>query len=152
MTSGKETSTAVSHALGAGYRAIDSAEWYANEQEVGSAIRSHLKANPDVRREDLWFTTKLKTNNGYDATRKAIKKSVERSGLGYIDLYLLHSPYGGKAKREECWRAVVDAVQDGEVRVGGVSNFGVKHVSSTLGHLAVGSASATSVRVARWLE
>lgn len=129
MTSGKETSSAVSHALSAGYKAIDSAEWYANEREVGSAILSHLKADSNLKREDVWFTTKLKTNNGYDATRNAIKKSVERSGLGYIDLYLLHSPYGGKAKREECWRAVVDAVEDGEVRVAGVSNFGVKHVS-----------------------
>ena len=50
-------------------------------------------------------------------------------GLGYIDLYLLHSPYGGEAKRLECWRAVEDAIAEGEVKSGGVSNFGIKHVS-----------------------
>ena len=49
--------------------------------------------------------------------------------MGYIDLYLLHSPYGGKQKRLECWRAVEDAIHEGEVKCGGVSNFGVKHVS-----------------------
>lgn len=52
-------------------------------------------------RKDLWFTTKLKTNSSYEATRRAIKKSLEESELDYIDLYLLHSPYGGKKKRLE---------------------------------------------------
>lgn len=106
----------------------DSAEWYANEKEVGSAILSYLNQNTDAKREDIWFTTKLKENRGYDETRRKIRQSVEKSGLGYLDLYLLHSPYGGRAKRLECWRAVEDAVAEGEVRAGGVSNFGVKHV------------------------
>lgn len=128
MTSGRETSTAVSHALSAGYRAIDSAEWYANEKEVGSAILSYLKAEKEVTREDIWFTTKLKSNVSYDDTRKKIKRSIKESGLGYLDLYLLHSPYGGKTRRLECWRAVEDAIDAGEVRAGGVSNYGVKHV------------------------
>ncbi|PMD29224.1 Aldo/keto reductase [Hyaloscypha variabilis F] len=133
MTSGNETSKAVTHALEAGYRGFDSAEWYANEREVGSAITSYLSssANKDIRlrREDIWFTTKLKTNSSYDATRKAIKRSLQRSGLEYLDLYLLHSPYGGREKRRECWRAVEDAIEEGVVRCGGVSNFGVRHVS-----------------------
>jgi diketogulonate reductase-like aldo/keto reductase len=87
--------------------------------------------NKDIRlrREDIWFTTKLKTNSSYDATRKAIKRSLQRSGLEYLDLYLLHSPYGGREKRRECWRAVEDAIEEGVVRCGGVSNFGVRHVS-----------------------
>lgn len=110
---------------------MDSAEWYANEHETGSAILKYLKS-PDnteaLKREDIWFTTKLKTNTGYDATRKSIKKSIEKSGLGHIDLYLLHSPYGGKQRRLECWKAVEDAIADGEIRAGGVSNYGVKHV------------------------
>ena len=129
MTSGRETETAVSTALTAGYLAFDSAEWYANEAQVGSAMNKYLNANKNVKREDLWFTTKLKTNTSYDATRKAVKDSLKRSGLDYIDLYLLHSPYGGKQRRLECWRAVEDAIADGEVRAGGVSNYGVKHVS-----------------------
>jgi len=66
------------------------------------------------------------SNGTYEQARKSIKQSVQRSGLGYIDLFLLHSPYGGKRARLESWRAVEDAIDDGEVRVGGVSNFGVK--------------------------
>lgn len=131
LTSGRETSQAVTWALEAGYRAFDSAEWYANEQEVGSAISKFVSAN-GLRRGDVWFTTKLKTNGGYDATRKSIKRSIKACGLGYLDLYLLHSPYGGRGKRLECWRAVEDAIEDGEIRAGGVSNFGVKHVSLLL--------------------
>ncbi|CZR65545.1 probable 2,5-diketo-D-gluconic acid reductase A [Phialocephala subalpina] len=135
MTSGRETSNAVTYALQAGYRAVDSAEWYANEHETGSAILKYLKS-PDnstgLKREDIWFTTKLKMNTSYDATRKSIKKSIEKSGLGYIDLYLLHSPYGGKQRRLECWKAVEDAIGDGEIRAGGVSNYGVKHLQELL--------------------
>jgi aryl-alcohol dehydrogenase-like predicted oxidoreductase len=132
MTSGNETSRAVRYALQAGYRAVDSAEWYANEREVGTSILSFLSSAENkvgLKREDIWFTTKLKSNVDYDTSRKKIKESVKRSGLGYVDLYLLHSPYGGKDRRRECWRAVEDAVLEGEVKVGGVSNFGVRHVS-----------------------
>ncbi len=132
MTSGRETEAAVRWALEAGYRAIDSAEWYANEHEVGSAVRAFLGSKENTQgldRGDIWFTTKLKTNTGYDATREAIKRSIKQSGLEYLDLYLLHSPYGGKRRRLECWAAVEDAVRDGEIRSAGVSNYGVKHVS-----------------------
>ncbi|KAL3427913.1 aldo/keto reductase [Phlyctema vagabunda] len=132
MTSGRECSNAVTYALKAGYKAIDSAEWYANEREVGSSISKFLAGNPGTKREDLWFTTKLKTNSSYDATRKSIKESIRKSGLGYLDLYLLHSPYGGKTKRLECWKAVEDAIEAGEVRCGGVSNYGVKHLEELL--------------------
>jgi diketogulonate reductase-like aldo/keto reductase len=135
MTSGRETSNAVTQALENGYRAIDSAEWYANEKEVGTAITKFLSSSANsssLKREDIWFTTKLKTNSSYDATRKAVKESIRKSGLGYIDLYLLHSPYGGKSRRLECWRAVEDAIEDGEIRAGGVSNYGVKHVCTCL--------------------
>jgi diketogulonate reductase-like aldo/keto reductase len=136
MTSGNETSRAVSHALSAGYRGFDSAEWYANEREVGSAINSYLTSSANkhlgLQRREVWFTTKLKTNSSYDATRKGIKRSLERSKLEYLDLYLLHSPYGGKEKRLECWRAVEDAIEEGVVRAGGVSNFGVRHVRMLL--------------------
>lgn len=129
MSSGRETETMVLHALEAGYRGFDSAEWYANEKEAGRGILKYLQNHNRLRREDIWFTTKLHPNVGYDDTRKKIKQSIKESGLGYIDLYLVHSPYGGAQKRRDCWRAVEDAVAEGEVRVGGVSNFGVRHVS-----------------------
>ncbi|TVY57974.1 putative oxidoreductase, partial [Lachnellula suecica] len=132
MTSGSSCANAVSSALHAGYHAVDSAEWYGNEAEVGSAINSFLNRNGGVKREDIWFTTKLKTNSGYDETRRKIRDSIRKSGLGYIDLYLLHSPYGGRSKRAQCWQAVVDAVAEGQVRAGGVSNFGVRHLEQLL--------------------
>lgn len=111
---------------------FDSAQMYRNEAQVGSSISSFLASSSNttsLQRSDVFFTTKLASNTSYDATRKSIKQSLQQCGLGYIDLFLLHSPYGGKAKRLECWKAVEDAIDDGEIKTGGVSNFGVKHVS-----------------------
>jgi diketogulonate reductase-like aldo/keto reductase len=102
---------------------------YHNERAVGSSILSFLAANPDVKREEIHYTTKLASNDGYEKARKSIKQSVKECGLGYIDLFLIHSPYGGKRLRLESWRAVEDAIEEGEVRIGGVSNYGEKHVS-----------------------
>lgn len=111
---------------------IDSAQMYDNERESGKAILDFLasSANSDsLKREDIHFTSKLASNSSYDAARKAISRSVKECGLGYIGLFLLHSPYGGKRARLESWRAVEDAIDDGEIRIGGVSNYGIKHVS-----------------------
>lgn len=103
---------------------------YHNEREVGQAIKGFLSANTSITRDDVWYTTKLASNGSYDATRKSIKQSLRACGLGKIDLFLLHSPYGGKKARLESWQAVEDAIDDGEIGSGGVSNFGVKHVST----------------------
>jgi len=105
---------------------------YANERQVGEAICEYLTNNETITRKDIWFTTKLKTNTSYATTRKSIKKSIQQCGLGHLDLYLLHSPYGGKVARLDCWRAVEDAIDEGEVKAGGVSNFGVKHLRELL--------------------
>lgn len=131
LMSGKETSSAVTHALNAGYRAVDSAQMYHNEREVGSSILEFLKSNPDVEREDIHYTSKLASNSDYARARRSITESVKECGLGYIDLFLLHSPYGGSKARAESWRAVEDAIQAGEVKTGGVSNFGEKHVRNS---------------------
>lgn len=128
LMSGNEASKAVQYALEAGYRALDSAQMYHNERDVGNAISSYLKSHPELQREDIHYTSKLASNSDYDRARKSISKSVKECGLGYIDLFLLHSPYGGKQARLESWRAVEDAIQDGEVKIGGVSNYGPKHV------------------------
>lgn len=101
---------------------------YRNEKEVGSTILNFLSNNSQLKREDFHFTSKLASNSSYDAARTSIKRSVQQCGLGYIDLFLLHSPYGGKAARLASWKAVEDAIADGEVKTGGVSNYGVKHV------------------------
>ncbi|KAK5058897.1 hypothetical protein LTR84_011161 [Exophiala bonariae] len=132
LMSGREASSAVTEALSCGYRAVDSAQMYRNEKDCGQAIRSFLNDKSlntaGLTREDIFFTSKLATNTSYEAARKSISQSVKTSGLGYIDLFLLHSPYGGKQARLSSWRAVEDAIKDGEVKIGGVSNFGVKHL------------------------
>lgn len=102
---------------------------YHNERQCGQAVKSYL-ASSGLKREDVWFTTKLASNSDYETVRKSIKQSIRASGLDYVDLFLLHSPYGGKKARLESWRAVEDAIQDKEIRTGGVSNYGVKHVRS----------------------
>jgi diketogulonate reductase-like aldo/keto reductase len=115
---------------------IDSAQMYHNEKESGKAISDFLSSSDNtnsLKREDIHFTSKLASNSPYDAARKSISRSVQECGLGYIDLFLLHSPYGGKKARLESWRAVEDAIDDGEIRIGGVSNYGVKHVSTIPG-------------------
>jgi diketogulonate reductase-like aldo/keto reductase len=105
---------------------------YHNEKESGKAISDFLSSDANtesLKREDIHFTSKLASNSAYDTARKAIKRSVKECGLGYIDLFLLHSPYGGKQARLDSWKAVEDAIYDGEVKIGGVSNYGIKHVS-----------------------
>ncbi|TKA27229.1 hypothetical protein B0A50_04566 [Salinomyces thailandicus] len=132
LMSGGEASTAVKHALDAGYRAVDSAQMYHNEKEVGHAVLDYLKSHPALKREDIHYTTKLASNSDYSRARASISKSVKECGLGYVDLFLLHSPYGGKQARLDSWRAVEDAIKDGEVKTGGVSNFGQKHITELL--------------------
>ncbi|KAK4896643.1 hypothetical protein LTR27_005563 [Elasticomyces elasticus] len=132
LMSGSEASSAVKHALEAGYRAVDSAQMYRNEKQVGRSISEFLKAHPDVKREEIHYTTKLASNSDYSRARKSISQSVNECGLGYIDLFLLHSPYGGKQARLDSWRAVEDAIKDGEVKIGGVSNYGEKHIEELL--------------------
>jgi len=135
LTSGQEAAQAVRWALEAGYRGIDSAQMYHNEKESGHSILAFLASDANtagLAREDIHFTSKLASNSTYDAARKSIKKSVSACGLGYIDLFLLHSPYGGKRARLESWRAVEDAIDEGEVKIGGVSNYGVKHLEELI--------------------
>ncbi|KAF2269258.1 Aldo/keto reductase [Lojkania enalia] len=135
LASGHEASKSVRWALETGYRGIDSAQMYHNEKESGQAILDFLSSDTNtnsLQREDIHFTSKLASNSAYDTARKAIKRSVEECGLGYIDLFLLHSPYGGKKARLESWRAIEDAIDDGEIKIGGVSNYGVKHLQELL--------------------
>ncbi|KAK4189145.1 NADP-dependent oxidoreductase domain-containing protein [Podospora australis] len=133
MMSPAETKRAVRSALIAGYRGFDSAQWYGNEKETGQAINAFL-ADPALNKEgltrqDIFYTTKLRSNStSREQVRKSIQKSVKECGLGYVDLFLLHSPYGGKEARRESWAAVLEAVEAGEVKSAGVSNYGVGHL------------------------
>lgn len=101
---------------------------YENEHACGKAISDWLEDHPQITREEIFYTTKLKTNVSRIDTVDKIKKSLKTSTLSYIDLYLLHSPIGGPQVREECWRGCMDAKEYGWVKSIGVSNYGVKHI------------------------
>lgn len=128
-----EVARIVPLALQKGYRGFDSAQMYDNEGVAGRAIIKFLsspKNTTELTREDIFYTTKLAENSeNYHQVRDSISRSLARCNLGYIDLVLLHSPYGGKKARLVSWRAVEDAILAGQVRMGGVSNFGAHHVS-----------------------
>ncbi|KAI1802468.1 aldo-keto reductase family 1 member E1 [Daldinia bambusicola] len=138
MMSRQEAKAAVGWALAAGYRGFDCAQMYRNEREAGQAIREHLSGlngstAGDLTRLDIFYTSKLANNStSYQTVRRSIRQSVEACGLGYIDLFLLHSPYGGREARLTSWKAVEDAIDEGEVKSGGVSNYGVKHIEELM--------------------
>ncbi|KAF4122212.1 Aldo/keto reductase, related to diketogulonate reductase [Geosmithia morbida] len=134
MMSGVEAKRAIPWALSVGYRAFDCAQMYDNEAEAGGAITKFLSSSANnttgLTRQDIFYTSKLASNSdSYDSVRRSIRRSVDVCGLGYIDLFLLHSPYGGRHARLESWRAVEDSIDAGEIRMGGVSNYGVKHIN-----------------------
>lgn len=107
---------AVSDALETGYRLIDTAAAYANEEAVGAAI-----AKSSVAREDIFVTSKLWVDHfTYEKAKQGIDDSLRKLGLDYLDLYLLHQPYGDVVG---AWRALEEAQQAGKIRSIGVSNF-----------------------------
>lgn len=137
LMSRQEVKAAVPWALAAGYRGFDSAQMYRNEREAGQAIREYLSGSNgstgDLTRLDVFYTSKLASNStSYQTVRRSIRQSVEACGLGYIDLFLLHSPYGGREARLTSWKAVEDAIDEGEVKSGGVSNYGVRHIEELI--------------------
>ncbi|TFK50208.1 Aldo/keto reductase [Heliocybe sulcata] len=129
---GRDAYNAVKWALEAGYRHIDSAEWYENERECGQAILDFCK-DTSTPRSTIFYTTKLKSNSGYEATKRAIERSLKACGLGYMDLYLMHSPIGGPQAREEAWKAICEAQSEGKLKSAGVSCFGVRHLKEMVG-------------------
>ncbi|KAK0444049.1 NADP-dependent oxidoreductase domain-containing protein [Armillaria borealis] len=128
---GADAYNAVTCALETGYRHIDSAEWYENEKECGQAILDFCR-KAEVPRSNVFFTTKLKMNRGYAQTKKAIQRSLDACGLGYIDLYLIHGPFGGPQARKDSWRAICDAQKDGHLKSIGISTFGIRHIQDLL--------------------
>ncbi|KZV99197.1 Aldo/keto reductase [Exidia glandulosa HHB12029] len=111
-------------AFKAGYRHVDSAQVYRNEDQVGEAIR---KSGLD--RKDLFITSKVVSRNqGYDLTITGVNESLERFGLDYLDLFLIHDPLGGKEKRLATWRALIKLRDEGKLKSIGVSNYGVHHL------------------------
>ncbi|KAM0414595.1 hypothetical protein ACHAPT_013556 [Fusarium lateritium] len=132
----KESTNAVRLGLLSGYRGFDCAQMYRNERQAGKAISDFLSSGENstgLKREDIFYTSKLAScDESYDTVRRSIKKSVDESGLSYIDLFLLYSPYGGKEARLTSWKALEDAIDDGEIRSGGVSNYGSAHIEELM--------------------
>ncbi|GAA1557323.1 aldo/keto reductase [Kribbella lupini] len=119
-----ETTAAVTAALEAGYRSIDTAAAYQNEAGVGKAL-----ADSGIDRSDLFVTTKLwNADQGYDETLKAFERSRSLLGLEYVDLYLIHWPAPALGKYVDSWRALEKLTTDGLVRAIGVSNFQPSHL------------------------
>ncbi len=116
---------AVTKALAAGYRLLDTAAAYFNETDVGKAIKSS-----GIPREEIFVTSKLWLQDyGYGAAKKGIDDSLKKLGLDYMDLYLLHQPYGDTAG---AWKALEEAVRAGKIKSIGVSNHTVKLLSDLI--------------------
>jgi 2,5-diketo-D-gluconate reductase A len=113
----EQTEEAVTGALAAGYRHLDTAASYGNEEAVGRAIKSS-----GIPREELFVTTKLwiQARPGEEAVKRAFDASLQRLGLGYLDLYLIHQPLGDYYT---AWRAMQDLHRDGLIKAIGVANF-----------------------------
>lgn len=129
------TATAVTAAIQAGYRHIDTAMVYRNEEGVGQGIKA-----AGVDRTELFITSKLwNTDRGYEATKVAFQKTLDRLGLDYLDLYLIHWPanekqFGAEAAKinAETWRAMEELYHAGKIRAIGLSNFMPHHVKKLL--------------------
>jgi len=127
---GEEVESAVRTALEAGYRLIDTAAVYGNETGVGNAIRAS-----GIPREELFITTKLwNGDQGKANVRAALEASLERLGLDYLDLYLIHWPMPRKGLYRETWEAFEELYKEGVMRAIGVSNFRIEDLEELKAH------------------
>ena len=126
VPAGKTARQTVLAALRAGYRHVDTAHLYANEADVGAAVRES-----GLPREEVFVTTKLwNDDHGYDRALRAFDASLQRLGLDHVDLYLVHWPVAGK--RLDTWRAFEAIKASGRARSIGVSNYLVRHLEELL--------------------
>lgn len=122
-----ECERSVAQALDVGYRLLDTAAAYQNEEAVGKAIR-----NSGVVREELFVTTKLWIQDaGYDSAKRAFQRSLDRLQLDYLDLYLIHQPFGDVYG---AWRAMEELYREGRIKAIGVSNFQPDRVMDLIVH------------------
>ena len=123
LESGKETRDAVSYALELGYKHVDTASMYNNEEDVGVAIQES-----SLPREKLFITTKVNSSElGYESTLEACERSLKKLKLTYIDLFLIHKPVEGY--RQNTWKALEKLKHESICRSIGVSNFSPKHLN-----------------------
>jgi 2,5-diketo-D-gluconate reductase A len=120
----EDTPAVVGAALGAGYRSIDTARIYGNEEGVGRAL-----AATDLPRDELFVTTKVwNDDQGFEATLRAFEASAKRLGLEVVDLYLIHWPAPARERYVDTWRALLRLREEGRVRAVGVCNFQPEHL------------------------
>lgn len=133
-SSPEDTTIAVSAALTAGYRHIDTAAGYFNERSVGAALR-----DSDVARDDVFLTTKMwVTDYGYDSGLRAFEASRDRLGVDYVDLYLLHWPVPSSFEQTvQAYKAAEQLLADGKVRAIGVCNFQPHHLDQLIQETSV---------------
>ncbi|XP_076264434.1 glyoxal reductase-like [Rhynchophorus ferrugineus] len=127
-------------ALAAGYRLIDTAKVYRNEEEIGRALKE-LLPKYNLTRKDIWITTKLSPDDQGEGAYRALQESVRKLNTGYVDLYLIHWPGAFKVKasnlnnsrlRDESWKLMVQGVKNGLTKNIGVSNYLVRHLKELL--------------------
>ncbi|MFE7064840.1 aldo/keto reductase [Sutcliffiella sp. NPDC057660] len=127
---GPELVNAVKTAIQQGYRSVDTAAIYENEEGVGEGIRAGMETS-SIAREDLFVTSKVwNADLGYESTIEAYEKSLRKLGLEYLDLYLIHWPVEGKFK--DAWRALETLYKEGRVKAIGVSNFHIHHLEELM--------------------
>ena len=122
---GEETSSAVAYSVGkAGYTLLDCAQYYKNEVDISTGLKSS-----GVPREKIFIVTKLfQTKDGKEGAKSVVEESLKLMNVKYIDQYLLHAPHGGKVL--ECYDVLLDYQKKGIIKSVGVSNFGVKHLEA----------------------
>ncbi|MDQ0422198.1 2,5-diketo-D-gluconate reductase A [Peteryoungia aggregata LMG 23059] len=133
QTPDNEAAPAVKAALDAGYRHVDTAAVYENEQGVGEGIRQS-----GLPRSDIFLTTKLwNTDQGYEQTLKAFEASLKRLGTDYVDLYLIHWPSAHRGLFVDTWKALVSLKEEGRAKSIGVSNFYPEHIEKIVAETGV---------------
>lgn len=128
---------AVKHAIESGYRSIDTAKVYGNEEQVGIGIKEGLEA-AGLSREDIFVTSKLYFEDfGRENVAQAYDTSIKKLGLDYLDLYLVHWPGTNEAVMIDTWKGMEDLYKDSEVKNIGVSNFQPEHLEALLAQVSI---------------
>lgn len=135
MNNETETYQAVMCALNAGYRHIDTAQYYNNEVAIGKAVKDFLQVNKNVSRKDIFITSKIwNTSHSYELAKKAFNEILERLQIDYLDLCLVHWP---TKNRYEVWQVLEELYAAKKVRAIGVSNFKVHHLEDFLSKVKI---------------
>ncbi len=131
QASNEDVVTAIHKALEVGYRSIDTAAAYKNEQGVGDALKS-----AGIARDELFITTKL-WNDDQKRPREALEESLEKLQLDYVDLYLMHWPVPAIDRHVEAWKGMIELQQEGLIKSIGVCNFNVEHLQRIIDETGV---------------